>query len=130
MLDIFSEKLSNLQCFTDNNWDTVVWSTPDTNYLHIKMDKHFYDFLIELDGAKSKVDDGYSSLPEETERLKELYDTDEPELQEYVILPRNEFIEIITDSENNRKCLSEVINLFYYSDYPKAKLSNKRNEPI
>ena len=124
MLDIYGKQLSNLISFTNEKWDTVFRTSTDENgneitnrYLHFTMNKNFYDFLLDVDVAKMACEKGVSSLSDEISRLKELYDA-EPDLQEFVVIPRNEFTEIVQEHAAERKQLEEVLNLMQYSDYP------------
>ena len=124
MLDIYGKQLLNLISFTNEKWDTVFRTSTDENgneitnrYLHFTMNKNFYDFLLDVDVAKMACKKGVSSLSDEISRLKELYDA-EPDLQEYVVIPRNEFSEIVQEHAAERKQLEEVLNLMQYSDYP------------
>ena len=72
---------------------------------------------------KKVTDDGISSFEQEKESLKELYDAD-PDPQEYVLIPRNNFIDIVKESVENGKYLHEVINSALYSDYPSEEKPN------
>ncbi len=85
-------------------------------YLHFTMNKNFYDFLIDIDVAKLACENGVSSLSDEISRIKELYDA-EPDFQEFVVIPRNKFIEIVQECIDERKYLDEVLNIFQFSDY-------------
>ena len=61
--------------------------------------------------------DGISSFEQEKESLKELYDAD-PDPQEYILIPRNNFIEIVTDTVEKEKYLHQVLDATLYSYYP------------
>ena len=99
MIDILGMKLSNFEAFV-NSWDVVDKTTKDSNgkrivekYIHFTMDKNFYEFLIDVDKVHQVVKEGISDLSGEIEQLKEIF-SGEPELQEYVLIPRNVFINI------------------------------------
>lgn len=85
--------------------------------MHLTIDKNIVDLLIELYKVKKVTDDGISSFEQEKESLKELYDAD-PNPQEYVLIPRNNSIEIVTDTVEKEKYLHQVIDAALYSDYP------------
>ena len=106
-----------------NSWDTVERTCTDSNnnkeikkYLHLTMDRNFYDFLIEVDKTKLIVEDGWSSQEAEMERAKKLF-LGKPNLEEFVIIPRNVFWEIVKEDKENRKNLQEVINTAMHTDY-------------
>lgn len=80
------------------------------------MDKNFYNFLVEVDTARLAVDSGISCLSDEIENLKELF-SGEPDLQEYVLLPKNNFIEILEDNIRSRKSLNEIVSFSKYESY-------------
>lgn len=124
MLDIYGKQLSNLISFTNEKWDTVSRTSIDqdgnettNHYLHFTMDKNFYDFLMDVDVAKLACENGVSSLSDEIFRLKELYEA-EPNMQEFVVIPRNKFTEIVQEHTRSREQLEEVINILQFSDYP------------
>ena len=126
MLDTYGKQLSNLISFTNEKWDTVSRTSIDqdgnekTNrYLHFTMDKNFYDFLMDADVAKLACENGVSSLSDEISRLKELYEA-KSEMQEFVVIPRNKFTEIVRDYTEKRKQLEDVIDILQFSDYPEG----------
>lgn len=122
MFDLLGMKLSNFEIFVDS-WNTVEKSkvnssgTPEIEkYLHFTMDKNFYDFLIDVDTAHLATDEGISSLDNEIKNLRELFNG-EPDLQEYVLLPRNNFINILEETAKARQSLYEVINFSEHEPY-------------
>lgn len=122
MVDIPGIKLSNFEAFVDS-WDVVDRTAMDSNgkcivekYLHFTMDKNFYEFLIDVDKARQVVKEGLSDLSGEIEQLKEIF-SGEPELQEFVLIPRNIFINILNDLVQPRKALEEAFSLIDYGSY-------------
>jgi transcriptional regulator with XRE-family HTH domain len=115
ILDITGTKLSNFEVFVDF-WDVVEKGTD--KYLHFSMDRNFYDFLLEVDKARLATDEGISSLDVEINNLKELY-SGVPIPEEFVLIPRNNFIEIVQEAKEYHKKLNDVINLIEYSNYIK-----------
>ena len=124
MIDIQGMKLSNFKSFV-KSWDVIDRTTMDSNgkrnvqkYLHFTMDKNFYDFLIEVDKAHQAVNEGLSDLTGEIEQLKEIF-SGEPDLQEFVLVPRNNFINAVTDLIQPRKTFEELIDTSEYESYIK-----------
>lgn len=122
MIDIIGIKLCNFESFVDS-WDTVDRQAFNSKkgkyiekYLHFTMDKNFYDFLIDTDNARLVTDDGFSSLSDEIKSLKEIF-TGKPDLQEFVLIPRNNFISIVTDSVSSRRNFEELIDSAEYEAY-------------
>ena len=115
MLDITGTKFSNFEAFVDS-WDVV--EKGSDKYLHFTIDKRFYDFLLEVDKIRSATDEGISSFDIEIENLKEIHDG-VPEPEEFVLIPRNNFIEILQDAIQDHKKLDEIISLIEYSNYIK-----------
>lgn len=115
MVDIMGKKLSALNDFVDS-WDTVKkqgiinGENIIKDYLHFKMDKNLYDFLIEVNKAKLIVEEGFSSMYDEIENLKELYESDSKS-QEYVVIPRNDFTNIVEEAARDIQYLNEIIDL-------------------
>ena len=90
--------------------------TSDCMFDIIGMDKNFYNFLVDVDKARLAVDAGISCLSDEIENLKEIF-SGEPDPQEYVLLPRNNFIEILEDNVKSRKSLYEIENFSEHESY-------------
>lgn len=98
-----------------NDWNVLKGDSNE--YLHLTIDKNIVDLLIELYKVKKVTDDGISSFENEKESLKELYEAD-PDPKEYVLIPRNNFIEIVTNTVEKEKYVHQVIDAALYSDYP------------
>lgn len=112
MIDISGTKLEKFESFVDS-WDTV--NRGDKSYLHITMDRNFYNFLISVDKAKLLFENS-SVLEDEINRLRKesiLYDSPE----EFVIIPKNSFIKIIQEDKEDRENLNEVIDFLEHIDY-------------
>ena len=114
---IFDTNETKIESFMNIIDDWNVLKSDTNEYLHLTIDKNIVDLLIELYKVKKVTDDGISSFEQEKESLKELYDAD-PNPQEYVLIPRNNFIEIVTDTVEKEKYLHQVIDTALYSDYP------------
>ena len=114
---IFDTNETKIESFMNIIDDWNVLKSDTNEYLHLTIDKNIVDLLIELYKVKKVTDDGISSFEQEKESLKELYDAD-PDPQEYVLIPRNNFIEIVTDTVEKEKYLHQVLDAALYSDYP------------
>lgn len=107
--------LNNLEGFVDS-WETV--TKGDKQYLHFTLDRHFYDFLLDVDKVKLFSEDGISSYEEEVKNLDDLHSAN-PQLEEFVLIPRNNLIEILQEFTPKRKKLAEVIDLSEHEHYIK-----------
>ncbi|MDH6603730.1 transcriptional regulator with XRE-family HTH domain [Bacilli bacterium PM5-9] len=96
-----------------SEWDVV--KKKDNNYLYLKIDENFYNFLIELDEYRKAEDKGIIQIDDQIDNLKEIY-SGPPNLKEYVLLPRNDFLEIVQDTVDNNKLLNNVIDFSEYED--------------
>lgn len=112
MLDMEWEKFNSFVSFVDS-WDTVIRG--DNSYLHFTMDKAFYDFLISVDKIKL-TENNFSNFEDVLKNVKDKY-TKDLGTDEYVVIPKNEFIQIVKSSVEDRKQLSEVIDILEHSDY-------------
>ncbi|WP_026517640.1 hypothetical protein [Butyrivibrio sp. MC2021] len=114
IFDTFEAKIESFMNVIDD-WNVL--KSDSNEYLHLTIDKNIVDLLIELYKVKKVTDDGISSFENEKESLKELYEA-EPDPKEYVLIPRNNFIEIVTNTVEKEKYLHQVIDAALYSDYP------------
>lgn len=114
MLDTTGTKFYNFEKFVDS-WNVL--ENDLDKYLHLTIDRNFYDFLLETIDVRHATDKGISSFNAEIENLKELY-SGEPLPEEFVLIPRNNFIEIIEDKKQKMKCLNEVLDLMEHTSYP------------
>lgn len=112
MLDTEWEKFKSFVNFVDT-WDTV--KKGDKNYLHLTMDQSFYDFLISVDKA-NLIKDNFKNFEKILENIKGKHQEDKG-TSEYVVIPKNEFIQIVQSAVENRKQFSEIIDILEYSDY-------------
>lgn len=111
--DTIEIKLENFENFVDN-WDIV--ENGEDKYLHLTIKQNFYDFLLDLFRANEITAKGFSSYEQEKKALKELYESS-PSPEEFVLLPRNNFIEIIEDTIKKHKQVSEVLDFLKYETY-------------
>jgi hypothetical protein len=74
------------------------------------MDSNLYEFLLEVDnirlaGASGSIDEDVS-----IKNLKQLY-SGSPVEQKYIVIPCDDFQEIIKTSKEHRKQLTEVLDI-------------------
>lgn len=112
MLDTEWEKFKSFVNFVDT-WDTV--KKGDKNYLHLTMDQSFYDFLISVDKA-NLIKDNFKNFEKILENIKGKHQENKG-TSEYVVIPKNEFIQIVQSAVEDRKQFSEIIDILEYSDY-------------
>lgn len=111
---IFKNWSTTEKIYTNDKGEQVL----DT-YLHLTMNEAEYNFLKTVDHAKFLKDQGMKSFDEELEQCKKECHNASSNLQEYVLIPRDCFVEIITAEIRNRKLFDELINLenhFHYCD--------------
>lgn len=113
MLDIKGEKYLIFEKVVEG-WTTV--ERGDNKYLHFQMDKNFYDFLIELNEYREMEQKGLGNIADKIEELKQLYAGD-PNVEEFVLISRNNFIEILQEIEKEKKSLAEIIDFTEHLDY-------------
>ena len=104
MFDDTGEKYSFFEKIIEE-WETVKGDGDE--YLYLKMDKNFYDFLIEYDKFRKANDEGIPTG--KIEELKAMYEGT-PDIEEFVVLPRNVFFEIVRDTNKATKNLAENID--------------------
>ena len=124
MFDIMSDAFKAFEKIV-SDWSTVS-NVSDKNpdhhneYLILTLSSAFYDFLL----AVSKADlfpevwtkEKMSEISELTQKYNPPYLS--KIFKEFVLVPRNEFTEILSDYMDRRKKLSEVLNLEDHIDYP------------
>ena len=112
MLDTEWEEFKSFVNFVDT-WDTI--KKGDKNYLHLTMNQSFYDFLISVDKA-NLIKDNFKNFEKILENIKGKHQEDKG-TSEYVVIPKNEFIQIVQSAVEDRKQFSEIIDILEYSDY-------------
>lgn len=91
-------------------------------YLHITMDEKYYDYLIHLDLLEETAKKGKFDKELVIPYIKELFKNGEHRQKEYVLLPRNTFLNILrTDTKN--EVFQELIDSEMYRDYPDCEES-------
>lgn len=90
-------------------------------YLHITMDEKFYDYLIHLDSIEEASEKTHFDKKDVISDIKELYKNGEHTQKEYVLLPRNIFVDILKNDPLQRKVFQELIDITKHHDYQKCK---------
>lgn len=91
-----------------SSWETVKHG--EQSYLYLKMDSNFYEFLLEVDNVKLAAISGSIDELSNFSNLKQLH-SGSPNIQKYVVIPCDDFQEIISTSTENRKQLAEVLDV-------------------
>lgn len=117
---------SKLMAFDElfNSWNTIERTriTPkggkeSKKYLQLKLDKNFYDFMLEYgDTLLSVVNNGILTLEEGIKILDEIYESEE-NLQEFVLIPCKDFKRIVAEETTRNKQFHEVIDIIEHIDY-------------
>ncbi|MBR3809520.1 MAG: hypothetical protein IKK46_04370 [Clostridia bacterium] len=110
MIDLNGSRLDYLEKIVES-WQTL--EGIQNKYLHFIMDANFYNFLIDVDLEKLKVHS--EDLKERIKILKERHLKNE-NLKEYVLIPRNEFLEIVGEDKEKRAKFYEIIDTQEYED--------------
>lgn len=90
-------------------------------YLHITMDEKFYDYLIHLDSIEEASEKTHFDKKDVISGIKELYKNGEHTQKEYVLLPRNTFLDILKNDPLQRAVFQELIDITKHHDYQKCK---------
>lgn len=87
----------------------------DTPKIYLEMDRNFFDFLFDIYKVKCFEQEGIHISPDEIENLKKLYDSKDgkPNIQEFVLLPRTTYCEIIDDRTEKNKKANEVLSILF-----------------
>lgn len=117
---MFTQHLKELKHFDQfvKKWGTVEGS--EQKYLHLSLDKNFYDFLIEVNAIRLAEAEGILAVSDQIRDSAHLH-TAEPDFQEFVLLPRNNFLEILGPIKKGKKEFEEVMDLLEYDDYPEPE---------
>lgn len=119
-----AEKALDSLKYIFENWNTVQkkytqssGKTVVESYLCFDMSKQLYDFLLKYNSI-SLLNMNEECSNSALETLKSIYDSeDKCEKEEYVLLPKNSFIEIIRDEKRDQKVLDEIIDIMEYEHF-------------
>jgi transcriptional regulator with XRE-family HTH domain len=99
-------------------WNTVERSGKE--YLHLHLDQNFYNFLIEVSSIRKIARDGFL-LESEGIRNAAHLNGGEPNIQEFVLLPKNNFLEILRSAKEDKEKLDDVIDFIEHIGYLEAE---------
>lgn len=84
----------------------------DAPMIYLEMDRNFFDYLFDIYKTQIVEQNGIHISNDEIENLKKLY-TGQPNIQEFVLLPRKIYSKIIDDREEKNKKANEVLSLLF-----------------
>ena len=96
------------------DWDSV--AKGQNQYLHLRMDNNFYKFLLDVSEATLTEAEQSLATKIKIEELKKLH-SGTSDIKEYVLIPRNNFVEYLMDEQNTEKQLSEILDPSKMLDY-------------
>lgn len=111
------------------DWNIVEYEDKQ-RFLYLSFDSDFYNFLLEKGSAEILQEKGFLSFEEEEEKIKKKYNESKKDIQEYVLLPKNSLMEIVTDVHKAAKYLTDLLDFLSlepYLDDTNAKVSPKHN---
>ena len=92
-----------------SRWETVEHNKQ--NYLHVTMNQNLYDYLVELDYIHRCAESGSINEDLERKNLQQIYAAS-PKDCEYVVIPCDNFDEIVSTAIETRKKLEEVVDMW------------------
>lgn len=113
MLDVQGTMLEYFEKVV-TDWDSV--AKGQNQYLHLRMDNNFYKFLLDVSEATLTEAEQSLATKIKIEELKKLH-SGTSDIKEYVLIPRNNFVEYLMDEQNAEKQLSEILDLSKMLDY-------------
>lgn len=134
MFDEAEIKYSKFQDLIDD-WNIVEYEDSQ-KFLYLSFDSDFYNFLLEIGHAEILQEKGMQSYEEEEKKIKRKYNESQKSTQEYVLLPKNSLMEIVSDVRKDTKLLTELLNLFSLANLddtnaivsPKHKAKDRNTE--
>ena len=78
-------------------------------FICLTMDKNFCDFLIEAEKAHDRANEGIGDEQEDLKNLSVTY-SGESKPQEYLLIPRNNFSEMVEEFKRKKRTLEEVLD--------------------
>lgn len=115
MYDMQGFRLTHFEKFTDS-WETVEQPvrTDDgkiasEKFICLTMNENFYNFLIAAEKARDSASDGIGDEQEELRNQSVIY-SGESKRQEYLLIPRNNFPEMVEEFKRKKRTLEEVLD--------------------
>lgn len=109
---LFSQWSTAEKTYTNSDGVTI-----NDKYLHITMKEAYYNFLLDVDSTKFFQEQGMNSFDEELEKSKRKCNNTESNDRDYILIPRNCFVELVTAEIRNRKLLDELLDLEKHQHY-------------
>ena len=115
MYDMQGFRLTHFEKFADS-WETVEQPVRSDageivfeKFICLTMDKNFCDFLIEAEKAHDRANEGIGDEQEDLKNLSVTY-SGESKPQEYLLIPRNNFSEMVEEFKRKKRTLEEVLD--------------------
>ena len=115
MYDMQGFRLTHFEKFADS-WETVEQPVRSDageiefeKFICLTMDKNFCDFLIEAEKAHDRANEGIGDEQEDLKNLSVTY-SGESKPQEYILIPRNNFSEMVEEFKRKKRTLEEVLD--------------------
>ena len=128
MFDNIASQFEGFNAFV-KHWDTVIKTerTEDGKqkripYLHLSMNREFYDYLLEVDKNDLYTKEGYLTESDYIDKINSIFNKQNESEQDFVVIPCKEFINIIEDYIKAEKVLDEVLNPAEHKAYLKPSL--------
>lgn len=83
----------------------------DKKYLSLCMNKHLYDFFLNIDSAREREEAGGLCFEEEFDKFRKIYLENKKDYQNYILIPCNDMPELIEEKVRKRRHLDEVLEL-------------------
>lgn len=125
MIDHAKEDFEHFKAII-NNWGTVEKNFRNTDgttspkkYLHLSLRNSFYRFLLEIHSAEDFKTSSMAQYDTAFNEAKHKYNKSDLDLTgEYVLIPRDEWISILTNEKHNLEILDKIENLDTMINYP------------
>ena len=115
MYDMQGFRLTHFEKFADS-WETVEQPVRSDageiefeKFICLTMDKNFCDFLIEAEKAHDRANEGIRDEQKDLKNLSVTY-SGESKPQEYLLIPRNNFSEMVEEFKRKKRTLEEVLD--------------------
>ena len=117
MLDRAQIQLHKFESFV-SNWNSTEKTYRDNDrnlvtnkYLYLSLDKNFYKLLLEINSAELHKEINEAGYNAHIEDAKKKYNNQKfKPLHDYVLIPKNDFFDIITDEKTKQATLDSMIN--------------------
>lgn len=125
---IFDKITTTPKTYIDKNGNHV-----KGQFLMFSMNESLYEFLVEIDHAAERQEQGMKSYIEETHKIKQEFirNKDEGKMINCILIPSNQLIEIIDSDNRNRQAMDEILSLdadsqVYLDEEAETRLTKKQ----